>query len=128
VTSFPPEKGVAKRVVTLYQTRMQIEESFRDLKTGLNMNLGDTRLLKRLKVLLVIAALAQFVLYLLGMAVKEANLHRRYQANSVKHRAVLSYQFIGLRAFKDKKLTLEKKDWVLAFERIQALMRAPLYA
>ena len=127
VTSLIPEKGFAKRIVKLYQTRMQIEESFRDLKTGLNMNLGDTRILKRLTVLLVIAALAQFVLYLFGMAVTMANLHRRYQANSVKDKAVLSFQFIGLRAFKDRKLKLEKKDWSLAFERIQRLMTEPLY-
>jgi IS4 transposase len=127
VTSLKPEKGFAKRIVKLYQTRMQIEESFRDLKTGLKMNLGDTRILKRLKVLFVIAVLAQFVLYLLGMAVKMAHLHRRYQANSVKDKAVLSYQFIGLRAFKDRKLNLEKKQWIRAFEQIQRLMREPLY-
>jgi len=136
VTSLIPEKGFAKRIVKLYQTRMrpersalgvQIEESFRDLKTGLNMNLGDTRILKRLTVLLVIAALAQFVLYLFGMAVTMANLHRRYQANSVKDKVVLSFQFIGLRAFKDRKLKLEKKDWVRAVEHIQQLMREPLY-
>jgi len=128
VTSLKPKKGFAKCIVKLYQTRMQIEESFRDLKTGLNMNLGDTRVLKRLTVLLVIAALAQFVLYLLGMAVKMANRHRRYQANSVKDKAVLSYQFIGLRAFKDRKLKLEKCDWLKAFKQIQQLMREPLYA
>jgi phage terminase large subunit-like protein len=135
VTSLTPEKGFSKRVVKLYRTRMrpersalgvQIEESFRDLKTGLNMNLGNTRILKRLTVLLVIAVLAQFILYLLGMAVKMTNLHCRYQANSVKDRAVLSYQFIGLRAFKDRKLTLKKKDWIAAFEKMQVLIKAPL--
>jgi len=127
VTSLTPDNGFSKRVVKLYQTRMQIEESFRDLKTGLNMNLGDTRILKRLKVLLVIALLAQTVLYLLGMTVKMANHHRRYQANSVKYKNVLSYQFIGLRAFKDKKLILGKNDWLRAINQIQQLMREPLY-
>ena len=113
VTSLKPGKGFAKRIVKLYQTRMQIEESFRGLKTGL-------------KVLFLIAVLTQFVLYLLGVAVKMANLHRRYQANSVKDKVVLSYQFIGLRAFKDRKLKLEKKEWIRAFEQIQLLMREPL--
>ncbi len=127
VTSLIPEKEFAKRVTKLYQTRMQIEESFRDLKTGLKMNLGNTRILKRLTVLLVIAALAQFVLYLFGVVVTMANLHRRYQANSVKDKVVLSYQFVGLRAFKDRKLKLKKDDWMQAFEHIQQLMREPLY-
>ena len=65
------------------------------------MNLGDTRLLKRLKVLLVIVVLAQTVVFLLGMAVKMANQHRRYQANSLKDKNVLSYQIIGLKDFTD---------------------------
>ncbi len=68
----------------IYQTRMQIEESFRDLKTGLDFSVGNTRKQKRLDVLLLIALLAQFVLYLLGIAVKSMGMHRRYQANTVK--------------------------------------------
>jgi len=112
----------AKKVVKIYACRMQIEESFRDVKTGLNFNASNTRIIKRLEVLLLIALLAQFVLFLLGMAVKLLDKHRRYQANSIKHRNVLSYQYLGLRAFKDKQLILQYKDWVLAYKKIQELM------
>jgi len=49
---------------------MQIEESFRDLKTGLNFNASNTRTLAYLSVLLLLAMLAQYVLFLLGLAVK----------------------------------------------------------
>jgi hypothetical protein len=69
--------------------------------------------------------LSQFVLFLLGMAVKLLDKHRRYQANSIKHKNVLSYQFLGLRAFKDKQLILDKKDWIIAYVRIQELITAP---
>ena len=87
---------------------MQIEESFRDVKTGLKMNDSRTRIVSKLNVLLIIASLSQFMLYLLGLAVKAADKHRQYQANSIKHRNVLSNQFIGLRAYKDRKLKLLK--------------------
>ena len=69
---------------------MQIEESFRDLKTGLNFNESNTRKKKRIEVLLLISIIAQYILFLLGMTVKLLNKHRQYQANSIKDRDVLS--------------------------------------
>jgi IS4 transposase len=88
-----------KKIVKLYRTRMQIEESFRNLKTGLSFNESNTRTLEYLSVLLLLAMFAQYVLFLLGMAVKLSKQHLRYQANSLKTGSILSYQFIGLRAF-----------------------------
>ena len=114
-------------MVNIYRCRMQIEESFRDLKSGLNFQAGDTRKQKRLEILLLIALLAQFVLYLLGMTVKLLGKQRRYQANSIRHRNVLSYQFLGLRAFKDKQLRLKESDWQFAFVRIQQLISEPIW-
>ena len=102
-----------------------IEESFRDVKSGLNMNAGDTRKIKRLSVLLLIGLLAQYLLFLLGLAVKEAGKHRQYQANSVKRRNVLSNQFIGLRAYKDKKLRLLKQHWFDALKALEKLIIEP---
>lgn len=116
----------AKKIVKIYQTRMQIEESFRDLKTGLNFNDSNTRTRDYLSVLLLLAMLAQYILFLLGMAVKLSKQHLRYQANSLKVAAVLSYQFIGLRAFKDRTLKLKRYDWQAAYLKIQQLMQAPL--
>jgi len=49
---------------------MQIEESFRDLKTGLNFNESRTRTMDYLSILLLLAMLAQNVLFLLGMVMK----------------------------------------------------------
>ena len=64
---------------------MQIEESFGDVKTGLKMNDSGTRDQHKLGVLLLIPCLSQFILYLFGLAVKAADKHRQYQANSIKH-------------------------------------------
>jgi len=118
----PSTSKFAKKITKIYQSRMQIEESFRDLKTGLDFNISNTRKQKRLDVLLLIAILAQFVLYLLGVAVKLRGLHRRYQANTVKDKNVLSYQFLGLRAIKDRYLKLGKRDFKEAACRIQQLI------
>jgi len=124
-TSLETTRCLAKKVVSIYATRMQIEESFRDLKTGLKMNEGDTRTLKRLSILLLIASLAQYLLFLLGLATKEAGAHHQYQANSVKQKNVLSNQFIGLRAYKDNRLKLLKKHWQAAEKTLTQLILKP---
>ena len=118
--------NLAEKTVKIYRTRMQIEESFRDLKTGLNFNTSNTRTLKYLSALLLLAMLAQYVLFLLGLAVKLSKQHRRYQANSVQTKTVLSYQFIGLRAFRDRHLKLKRCDWQAAIFEVQKLMQEPL--
>ena len=124
-TSLAPQSISAKRVARIYATRMQIEESFRDLKTGLNMNSCGTRSLKRLDVLLIIAAMTQYLLYWLGLAVKEAGAHLQYQSNSIKTRNILSCQFIGLRAYKDRNLKLQKKHWVDALKTLKLMTENP---
>jgi len=124
-TSLGTSSATARKVIQVYATRMQIEESFRDVKTGLKMNDSGTRKATRLRVLLLIGSISQFVLFLLGLAVKAANKQWRYQANSIKHRNVLSNQFIGLRAYKDRCLKLLKSHWLIALKTLKGLMREP---
>lgn len=124
-TSLCSTSDNAKSIVKIYATRMQIEESFRDVKTGLKMNDSGSRVLHKISVLLLIACLSQFMLYLLGLTVKAANKHRQYQANSIKHRNVLSNQFIGLRAYKDSHLKLLKSHWRAGVKILQDLIKAP---
>ena len=124
-TSLSKTNNISKKVVKIYATRMQIEESFRDLKTGLKMNDCGSRNSPRLQVLLLIALVAQYLLFLLGLAVKETGKHRRYQANSIKSRNVLSNQFIGLRAYKDKYLVILKKHWEAAINKLISLIAVP---
>ena len=101
--------NLAKRVVGIYKTRMQIEEGYRDMKShryGLGFGINLSKLKRRISVLVLLSALANLIATLIDWTVASANKHRRYQANSVSNRRVLSYHFTGLRAFADKHLRL----------------------
>jgi hypothetical protein len=67
----------AKKSVQIYQTRMQIEESFRDMKStklGVGVDHNHTYKLKRMSLLVLMTALAEMVLILLGKVVEQAGL------------------------------------------------------
>ena len=87
------EAATAKDVVSLYKTRMRIEETFRDQKCprfGWGLDEARTKSLARVNVLLMLAAVAHYVALLIGTAVEAAGLHRRFQANTVRNRRTLS--------------------------------------
>lgn len=99
-TNLPRGSKFATKVVKIYRLRMQIEESFRDVKSvrfGLGMAHHRSYKAARLAILLLIAALAMMVLWLMGLSARERGLMRHYQANTVRHRAVLSVVYLGLR-------------------------------
>lgn len=79
----------ASYVVKLYGKRFTIEETFRDqkdLRFGLGLqatHIGDAARRDRL---LLLAAIAQALLTLLGAASEETGLDRALKANTVKHR------------------------------------------
>lgn len=121
VTSLPAQSHLAKRVVNIYRTRMQIEEGFRDMKStryGLGFSHNKTTRLTRMRNLILLTTLASLVLLLIGWTVRVHHLQRRYQANSTKHKTVLSLHFIGLRAASDRYLRLTQQQWT---EGIRAL-------
>jgi len=60
------------------------------------------------------------------MTIKLTRRHYGYQANSLKTGTVLSYQYIELRAFRDRRLRLKKREWIAAYEKVQLLMQEPL--
>lgn len=99
VTSLEGGSSINHSVIRLYQSRMQIEESFRDLKNhryGFSFRDCLTRKRYRLENLLLISALAAFAAWLVGKVAEMKNLHRRYQANTIKNRSVLSTFYLGL--------------------------------
>lgn len=105
-SSLPVSSKLARRVVEIYSTRMQIEESFRDVKSirfGIGFELQLSRSAQRLQVLLLIAMIAHFVLWLLGTAARNSQQHLQYQANTVKTRHVLSAIYLGLRVANDRR-------------------------
>lgn len=64
----------AKEVIALYSGRMQIEQTFRDVKNGqwgLGLSQSQTRKHQRLAILLLLGALITYVLWLVGLAAIE---------------------------------------------------------
>jgi hypothetical protein len=87
----------ADQVVAIYATRMQIEETFRDVKNprfGWSLRHVRGYSADRLTRLLLLASLATLAVTLLGLAAASIEWHRRYQANTVKART-LSYFVLG---------------------------------
>jgi hypothetical protein len=87
-----------KQVIALYARRMQIEETFRDTKNirfGWSFRHAFTRSANRYAILLLLAALAGFVLTIIGIAAEKRDLHLLYQANTIRHRRVLSLFYLG---------------------------------
>jgi hypothetical protein len=119
-TSLPPKHWSARRVVRAYEKRMQIEETFRDLKShrwGYGLQFARSRCPKRLATLLLVTTLATAATWLAGMAVKTKGWARHFQANTIKHRAVLSVFFLGRRILKSTRLALSRADiWDAADE------------
>ncbi len=96
----------ATRVINIYKLRMQIEQSFRDLKChrwGWSLRHCLTRSRKRLEVLLLLGSLAMLVQHLVGCAAEMLGWHRAYQANTINHRRVLSLFFLGGMILRDDK-------------------------
>ena len=77
---------------------MQIEETFRDIKSpqyGMGLRHSNSRCTKRFDILLLIAMLAEWLLRLLGLIAQQQHWERAFQANTTRHRRVLSIIRLG---------------------------------
>lgn len=89
---------------------MQIEETFRDLKSpqyGMELRQSRSRCPKRYDVLLLIAMQAEILLWCIGIAARHLGWQKDFQANSIKHRAVLSVVRLGKEVRRRPKYTLK---------------------
>jgi hypothetical protein len=124
VTSLSHKHSSAKNVMKLYQYRMQIEESFRDLKDkryGFRLPESGTKNVMRIENLLLIAMLATVAVWLAGQVAINNNWHYQLQANTVRHKAVLSIAFIGLHVLRDQQYyKLKKHVLVEAIDMIRS--------
>lgn len=80
----------ARQVVRFYRQRMQIEEAFRDLKSqhyGEGLERSRSRRAGRFTVLVLIASLAAFLLWLLGTAATHQGVDQRLRPGSRKRNA-----------------------------------------
>lgn len=95
----------AKKIIQIYKLRMTIEQGFRDVKNTRNgFCLRETRssTAERLSILLLIGALATFIVCIYGQAAQLKGLQYQYQTNSVKHKTVLSWFFLGICTIKGR--------------------------
>ena len=63
---------------------------------------------ERLQVLVFIASLALLVLWLVGTATIAQGAHYQFQANSVRHKRILSVLFVGLQLVQDTRIILTR--------------------
>lgn len=115
----------AKLIVQYYTLRMTIEESFRDVKSqryGLSLNENVTIDAKRYIVWMVLAALTSFIAWIVGYSAERINLHYHFQANTYRHRRVLSFFFLGCQIIRKKiiipivLIEIQKLNWGILYE------------
>jgi hypothetical protein len=112
----------ASAVVKLYGRRFTIEETFReqkDLHFGLGLKATHIKKPERRDRLLMIAAIAQTLITLLGAAAEAAGLDRHLKANTVKRR---THSLFRQGLYWYGAIPNMRRDWlvklVAAFDRI----------
>jgi hypothetical protein len=92
------ENEPAEQIVRIYATRMQIEETFRDIKDprfGWALDHSRTRCPRRFNALLLIAAVATAAVTFVGATAENNGRSRTIQVNTERSRRVLSLYRIG---------------------------------
>lgn len=120
-SSLSAEEISASEVMAIYEKRMQIEETFRDIKNtrnGLGLRHCRSFKVERLNVALLIAALAMLILWLFGTAAKQKNLHYSFQSNSEKGRNVLSNFSIGCQVLMRTENKFNRTDFKNALNNV----------
>lgn len=118
----------AKMIVRIYRQRMQIEEGFRDMKSlyyGQGYEINRTRDPKRLAILVMIAALAAFLLFMIGAAAERKNLQHGMHASSSKRR-VYSLPFLATLILTITKAEIDASEFLPPEDLIAEFHRALL--
>lgn len=110
----------ASQVVHIYKARMQIELTFRDLKShrfGWGFEDARCRSIMRVAVQLMLAAVASLVVVLVGIAAETAGIQKQFQANTIRNRRVLSLVTLGRAVIDavDKRLRIPRLEDHLPF-------------
>jgi hypothetical protein len=120
----------ADAVISLYAQRMQIEESFRDSKNerlGLGLSASRSRSRERIGVLLLIAAIASFMLRLIGEVAKRGHLERQCQSNTRTDRAVLSVITLARQLIRKRAADFTSAALNVALRYIQRCCAVPAF-
>ncbi len=109
----------SEQVVKLYSKRMQIEQNFRDdksLRYGFSWRFSKSRGVGRISILCLIAFIASIVLWLVGYEAERRKWHKKFQANTIKNRRVLSFLTLAKQIIKHfKKFIYNPYYWVGSF-------------
>jgi hypothetical protein len=95
----------ARVVVDIYRMRMQIEQTFRDLKShryGWSTRHIRTARPHRIDLLLLIGAIAAIAMHIIGLTIHGSSLARGLQANTERKRNVFSTFFLGRLALRER--------------------------
>jgi hypothetical protein len=117
-------QGLEKKIIQIYKMRMQIEESFRDIKNqrfGFAMSETRSKNKNRFNVLLLVGALASLAVWLIGKIAHNMKLQYQYQTNTIRKRNVLSLFFLGCAVYR-KGTEFEEPDYVLAMQSLNAII------
>lgn len=124
VTNIPTKTLNEVQITHLYAKRMQIEEAFRDLKStayGLALRHNRTRCTKRLNILLLIALLTELLMWWNGLVATRAQWQYDFQANTIKHRRVLSVPRLGREVRKRQRYIISEQQYRWAILEYQQL-------
>lgn len=93
-----PEKHTATQIVNAYKKRMQIEESFRDVKShqfGLSARYIRSVSIYRWAIAMLLAAIVQVTLWIIGVIGHHQGMQSYFQANTVRDKKIFSYFYLG---------------------------------
>ncbi|HBI9872166.1 TPA: transposase, partial [Escherichia coli] len=106
-----------KQLVNIYSKRMQIEETFRDLKSpayGLGLRHSRTSSSERFDIMLLIALMLQLTCWLAGVHAQKQGWDKHFQANTVRNRNVLSTVRLGMEVLRHSGYTITREDLLVA--------------
>lgn len=117
----------AEAVVAIYRGRMQIEQSFRDLKNvrwGLGLSASQTRPLRRLAILLLIGALVCYALWLIALVLRSIDYRIEFGS---REKAAAALSVISLARWwmaQNKTIRLSRRKINAALESLRAMASA----
>jgi len=129
VASLLLQKHTAKQIVKIYQTRMQIEEGFRDCKSvhyGLCLSQNRRMNQRRRSVLCLIAACTIFVLWCIGTAGKHTDIAKQVRVNSSSKRAPYSVIFLARLLIAQAHFRISDNMLLNSFDKIKDYMESVL--
>lgn len=112
----------AQAVTAIYAQRMQIEESFRDLKSerfGLGFSANRSTQKARLAVLLLVANLASFALRLIGEIARARQMEFQFQSNTRRSRHVLSVITLGRQLVQHGLAAFSPREFEATLQRLR---------